>query len=330
MLSGLRHDQLESPSAEHESLDGRHLHGSEHAHGAYNDDDQLVIDDSTLPEAVANADLVLNDLAKLAALIRRAGTTSRLNKADKTFDPRAHKHSELRIHLVQLILSRPTHLECLRNTHWDSIDPSLADLDPSGKDAYWSRVDQETVSFSQHHNAITAIQDRLIVANLRRSHRFAYSQKHGRKLETSSQHFARFGDTGEQTTTESGTGFSVWKPKATSDAKAHDAKAHDANQQQQLESNEMETPDYGAETMTDTVASDVETIVINELAKLPTPSQQAVTEISTTGSRLRYPRPPRCNEGAGLFRCPCCCAPLPAIFADARRWRYVQLTAGYI
>lgn len=101
------------------------------------------------------------------------------------------------------------------------------------------------------------------------------------------------------------------------------------NELEQMHSDQMVTPNYGMENMTDTVASEVETVVLNDFAKQPTPSQQAVTEISTPGSRLQYPKPPRYKPGQVLFTCPCCCVPLPLIFAESRRWRYTYRLATY-
>jgi hypothetical protein len=287
---------------------------SDHISTGLTNDEELIIDDSTLPEAIENADLVLNDLARLAVLIRKAGTTSRLYKADKTFDPRAQRHKELRDHLYQLLLSQPSQLEGLRHEHWDNIDPSLVGISSEEKDAYWAHVDQDTIDFLHDDRAITEVQTRLVVANLRRSHRFAYSQRHGRKSESSPQQPNISANTNDQ----SETGSSIETPLAKWNMPSG-PKTNGSNQGDLLYGDQIVTLDYAAETMTDTVASDVDTIVIDNIAKLPTPSQQAVTEISTTGSRLRYPKPPRCKEGAALFNCPCCCIPLPIIFADPRR-----------
>jgi len=263
--------------------------------------------------------MVLNDLARLAALIRKAGTSSRLFRADATFDPRMQKHGELRQHLIQLLLCRPSQLEDRRHAHWDSIDPSLTNMPLEGRDAYWNRLDQERVDLSHVNNELTDIQERLVVANLRRSHRFAYSQKHGSKLESSSQPFKPIINMIQ-------TGLTAESPMSKWDMPTG-PKPGAVNEPAQMHSDQMGTPDYGAENMTDTVASDVETAVIKDVEKKPTPSQQAATEISTTGSRLRYPKPPRCKPGLVLFTCPCCCLPLPMIFADSRRWRYVSWDA---
>ena len=294
----------------------------DHISTGLTNDEELVIDDSTLSEAIDNADLVLNDLARLAVLIRKAGTTSRLYKADKTFDPRAQKHKELRDHLYQLLLSQPLQLEGRRHEHWDNIDPSLVGISSEEKDAYWARVDQDAIDFLHDDGAITEVQRRLVVANLRRSHQFAYAQRHGRKLESSSQQPNISANTNDQNKT----GPSTETPLAQWNMPSG-PKRSGSNQKDPPYDDQVVSPDHAAETITDTVASDVDTNIVANIERPPTPSQQAVTEMSTTGSRLQYPNPPRCKKGAALFTCPCCCVPLPIMVADPRRWRYVKLPA---
>jgi hypothetical protein len=277
-----------------------------------------MVDDSTLPEAIETADVVLNDLARLAALIRKAGTTSRLSRADATFNPQMQQHEELRRHLYQILLCQPSALEDRRHAHWNSIDPSVTDIPIEERDDYWQRIEQETVDLSFFGHEITEIQERLVVANLLRSHRFAYSQRHGSKLEYSSRQFEPAPDMHGQAQTSS----SAESPLCTLDMPS-DSKPGNPNEPARMYTDHTGTPKSGAQNMTDTVASEVETVIMKDVAKSPTPSQQAVTEISTTGSRLRYPKPPRFDLGLTLFTCPCCCVPLPKIFAGSQRWRYV-------
>lgn len=267
---------------------------------------------------------MLNDLARLAALIRKAGTTSRLSRADATFDPQMQKHTGLREHLFQILLCQPSLFEDRRHIHWDSIDPSLTDILVGNRDDYWNRIDQETVNLSYISHDLTEVQERLVITNFRRSHRFTYSQKHGSKLESSWQQPRPAGNMlaqiqGGRTALSS---MSKWNMPS-------GPKPGAINELEQMHSDQMVTRNYGMENMTDTVASEVETVVLNDFAKQPTPSQQAVTEISTPGSRLQYPKPPRYKPGQVLFTCPCCCVPLPLIFAESRRWRYTYRLATY-
>ncbi|KAK2776658.1 hypothetical protein CKAH01_12308 [Colletotrichum kahawae] len=105
-------------------------------------------DTSPLLEAKAEVEQIINHLARVALAIRKSGTSSRLHKADRTFDP--SKHQNFRRHLELIILARGCE---------------------DGRSDY--HLDTE---------ALTAIQERLILANLRRRNRYRYAQKHADKL----------------------------------------------------------------------------------------------------------------------------------------------------
>ena len=314
---------------------------SDHVPKVSTNDGEPTIDDSTLPEAIEDADLVLNDLVRLAGLIRKAVITPHLSNADKTFDPSAQKHDELRDHLNQLLLSEPSQLEDRRDKHWDNIDYSLLDMTvettrisralklptpteekkalylldqlSKRKDAYWTSVDQDAIGLSFDHRGLTEVQERLIVANLRRSHRFAYSQRRAGKLEGSSKQPNIPANVDEQSNTRPNieTASAEWIVPS------------------DLDGNRIITTGNLGETMTDTVPSDGGTNVTDNKVNLPSPSQQMSSGSSDTGSRPRYPKPPHCEKGAALFNCPCCCITLPIIFADSRLWRYVRPLRGY-
>jgi hypothetical protein len=99
----------------------------------------------------------LNQLTRLTAAIRKAGTRSRLQKADSSFEPHTPQIRSLRRHLELLILVQP-------NEHGNS-EFRNQQLDPA---------------------RLSPIQLRLIEANLKRRNRFLYAQQHALKLETGS------------------------------------------------------------------------------------------------------------------------------------------------
>ncbi|KAJ5376147.1 hypothetical protein N7509_013033 [Penicillium cosmopolitanum] len=101
----------------------------------------------------------LNQLTRLIVAIRKAGTRSRLQKADSSFDPNCPQIRSLRQHLELLLLVHP-------DEHGNS-DSNKQQLDPA---------------------RLTLIQLRLIDANLRRRNRFLYAQKHAQKLGIPSGH----------------------------------------------------------------------------------------------------------------------------------------------
>ncbi|KAL2798680.1 hypothetical protein BJX66DRAFT_21618 [Aspergillus keveii] len=95
----------------------------------------------------------LNQLTRLTVAIRKAGTRSRLQKADSSFNPDDPQLILLSRHLEFLLLVRPD--------------------EHGGSDSYGQQLGLARV---------TPIQQRLIDANLRRRNRFLYAQKHAKKL----------------------------------------------------------------------------------------------------------------------------------------------------
>ncbi|KAL4954376.1 hypothetical protein BDW69DRAFT_183595 [Aspergillus filifer] len=95
----------------------------------------------------------LAQLARITVAIRKAGTRSRLQKADAAFDPSSASLRAFRRYLeILLVLERG--------------------------------VDETSNSLIQQINqrSLSPIQTRLVEANLRRRHRFLYAQRHAEKL----------------------------------------------------------------------------------------------------------------------------------------------------
>lgn len=110
---------------------------------------------SIISENMRNVEKMLDQLARIAIAIRKSGTSSRLQKADKTLNINDHK--ELRSHLITIILSQ-------KQLHGvKSFSPGQIDPDTCG---------------------LTAVQFRLIDCNLKRRNRFLYAQKHSKALNT--------------------------------------------------------------------------------------------------------------------------------------------------
>ncbi|PFH61505.1 hypothetical protein XA68_17162 [Ophiocordyceps unilateralis] len=105
--------------------------------------------DAALLKAMSIVDSILDQLARIAIVIRRSGTRSRLQKADGLFKP--EDHGNLFTHLMTIVLSqRPS-----------TVFP-LQELDQS---------------------ELSSVQLRLINCNLRRRNRFLHAQKHSKALE---------------------------------------------------------------------------------------------------------------------------------------------------
>jgi hypothetical protein len=101
----------------------------------------------------------LSQLTRLTVAIRKAGTRSRLQKADNKFDPDGPQIRSLRRHLEFLILVRPDE-HGISNFSQEKLDST----------------------------ALNSIQSRLIDANLKRRNRFIYAQTHAQKLDNNSGH----------------------------------------------------------------------------------------------------------------------------------------------
>jgi hypothetical protein len=154
---------------------------------------------------------------------------------------------------------------------------------------------------------------RLIEANLRRHHRFMYARKHSKKLASGTTDATA---TQQQIRKASGNG----PQKLTSEEPKKDAGYEGLSQPNQAEIGEHNhEPSVIAPTVK-TAASAIEGSIIIPESK---PKKAAVTVISQASSKISYPRPPRIPENRNVFKCPCCCQPLPVYFSETSQWKYV-------
>ena len=240
--------------------------------------------DSALAEATKNAESIFDQLARLAVAIRRSGTSSRLHKADGSFDP--SNHEDLQKHLIPR---------------------------------------DSTVNFSLDAESLSLVQKRLIRANLKRRNRFVYAQRHAEKLEARPMGSTQISIPNQEVVSSAMEGP---KPADNEGHAQRTVESTEVGQKPVGHGKSQITAPHAAE-VTDTTASAVGTASLADPTKISTPSQQAKTEVSTTGSRLNYPRPPRVEAGRKSFKCPCCCQTLPKLFAEGRRWRSVlELPSG--
>ena len=114
-----------------------------------------IVSDTPLSEVKKNVDLILDQLARIAVAIRRSGTRSRLQKADRM--PRHRALQDFRAHLIAALLSQgPFSAEYAFSP--EQINPSKLSL----------------------------VQLRLINCNLKRRNRFLYAQEHAKALDATS------------------------------------------------------------------------------------------------------------------------------------------------
>ena len=152
-------------------------------------------------------DSVLQQLSSLAIAIRRAGSSSRIQKADRTFNPDSYR--EFRDHLTLLVVLGPSmSLENFRRNEFTGYHtPSRLKINLGA--------------------GIDAIQSRLVSVNLRRRHRFHYAQRHASKLEyptgTSAASKSQNTDKGFSPESRNANSTAVFRPGAVTSAQLKNA-----------------------------------------------------------------------------------------------------------
>lgn len=173
-------------------------------------------------------------------------------------------------------------------------------------------------------NNLTATQDRLIIANLRRRNRFLYAQRHARKLaaevepQNAPQEF-RLGDD---------------MPIMVEDHGEPEPEEEIIAEPEEQACDPIETP---AQVVVNTATKPVVETQLPILSVASgsgmtqaidpgfiynvTPSQVAKTEITTTSAKIAYPKPPVMPLGMRFFKCPCCCQTLPEMYRQPSLWK---------
>ncbi|KAG5659084.1 hypothetical protein KAF25_000286 [Fusarium avenaceum] len=114
------------------------------------DTDQETPELSNLEAAKAEVEQIIDHLIRLGVAIRKSGTSSRSQKADRYF--KDSDHQDFLRYLTVIVLGRGTE---------------------DGREQF--EIDPKSLS---------PVQERLVMANLRRRNRFLYAQRHARKLES--------------------------------------------------------------------------------------------------------------------------------------------------
>lgn len=239
-------------------------------------------------------DLIIENLAMLATVIRRTGKRSRLRRADLTFDPDRQK--ELREHFECIVLLRPTKEGLFRSASDQTITEDWMSVVPH---------------YADRRNHLTPLQRRLIDANLRRRHRFLCAQKHSEKLSgpqpsVKPQTSKSRGGTTTTVPVETGESKQSHTPSVKSDT-SHVAK-------------KPTLPELS------TVASTVEIEPHHEkdMVALPVVARTGITAITTA---IQYPTLMKSSDDRRkqrkILKCPCCCQAQPETMAkDINLWKY--------
>ncbi|GAM43723.1 hypothetical protein TCE0_060f18765 [Talaromyces pinophilus] len=123
---------------------------------------------SELSQAIQDVKYIIGQLSRITVSIRKAGTNARIQKADASYDPHHPQIEALSLHLQLLLLAKPSRNGALQAKKTSAQGMLLV-----------SCIDNKPVVDSY---SLTAIQQRLIEANLKRRNRFLYAQRHAMKL----------------------------------------------------------------------------------------------------------------------------------------------------
>lgn len=239
-----------------------------------------------------STEAILDQLVRLAVAIRRSGTSSRLQKADLSFDP--ERHEDLRKYLTLIVLAKPSDIEDKRHEIWEI----------NAKD--------KSVNFDVDIAQLSTAQQHLINANLRRRNRFIYAQRHAKKLAPIQLSPSPEPVSKLEVVTQPNRGLNIVMAESRARPPSPEAKPISA-----LSALAMIHSD--ATRMTDTTASAIGTSFVFDISAPST----VLSQVSSTGSKIRYPNPPQLKE-LNSFKCPCCCLTLPASFSERHRWKSVD------
>lgn len=234
---------------------------------------------SELSQAIQDIKYVIGQLSRITISIRKAGTKARIQKADASYDPDHPQIAALSEHLQLLLLVKP------------SMNGTLQAKASSQGMILVSCIDDTTVIDS---HSFTAIQQRLIEANLKQRHRFLYAQRHAMKLSKRDQ----------VPSASIPTPRKLPLPPVLNTFKRT--------------TEEHEVPKvYSTTTATE----------VQDPIPLPTQAsaQPATTVISAISSRVTYPRPPPLKRDQNIFQCPCCCQTLSTSMSRGSQWKYVLI-----
>jgi hypothetical protein len=219
----------------------------------------------------------MGQLSRITTSIRKAGTNARIQRADASYDPNHPQIEALSQHLQLLLLVKP------------SKNGTLQARASSQGILVLSHMDNTTVIDS---HTLTAIQQRLIEANLKRRNRFLYAQRHAMKLSERYQVPST----------------SIPAPRKLPLPPV-------------LNTLKTTTEEHGIPR----VCSATTATEVQDPIALPTQAsaQPATTVISAISSRVAYPRPPPLRSDQNVFQCPCCCQTLSTSLSRGSQWKYV-------
>lgn len=286
------------------------------------------LDDMTLAEAKHGIEELLSALVDLEIAVRRAGTTSRVKRADRTFNKRKDQYGELYRHLGFILRVsqaprrsfRPAELQStLSEGSKAAIEPRLDLLEasqesenvmsgrpPSGR---LDQIDIDTVltQLAEEKVPLRSEQQMLVHANVRRADRFLFyknrqEQLRSRRVAEGSEQIRAHDQSSPTYVPGPITNEQLHMPNSVTNEKSPvlAAEPKEPARSQHSTGTTNQVSDYAPES---------------SLAKLAE-NRFLGAAATTIALRASYPKPPKDKA-----RCPYCMIPLLDEAEDMRRWK---------
>ncbi|PNP48772.1 hypothetical protein TGAMA5MH_00226 [Trichoderma gamsii] len=241
----------------------------------------------TLKEVMKDIDDILDQLILLGFAIRKSGTATRLRKADSSF--KLGENEDLKEHLEFILLN------------------SVARKQKNGKDNVGNTTRERV-------QEVTPEQRHLILANLRRRHRFRYARRHQQKLDqltayppvAKTKPFVHTPEEHQRMTP----GQNIRRSPASNDGKSPSTTPSTALPQS------LQAPEMSATTLS---------VTEGDILQMAMPTAAAASRVSVSVATMHYPSPPPVSQKMRGFKCPCCYQTLPEMYKNWSRWRYVSV-----
>ncbi|QYS93868.1 hypothetical protein H0G86_001233 [Trichoderma simmonsii] len=241
----------------------------------------------TLKKAMKDIDDILDQLIMLGFAIRKSGTVTRLRKADSSFKP--NENEDLQKHLEFILLNSA-----------------------AGRQKYSEENVENTTE--KRMREVTPEQQHLILANLRRRHRFRYARRHQQKLDqlTINPLVAMSKPLVHTTEEHQGMTPRLNRSPASDAGKSLPTEDIPSTTSSNAPPKNLQGPEMSATTPS---------VPEGDILQIAIPMAAAASRVSVSVATMHYPSPPPISQQMRGFKCPCCYQTLPEMFQNWSRWR---------
>ncbi|PTB61122.1 hypothetical protein M431DRAFT_489892 [Trichoderma harzianum CBS 226.95] len=234
-----------------------------------------------------DVDDILDQLIMLGFAIRKSGTVARLRKADSSFKP--NENEDLQKHLEFILLNSA-----------------------AGRQKYSEENVENTTE--KRMREVTPEQQHLILANLRRRHRFRYARRHQQKLDqfTINPLVAMSKPLVHTTEKHQGMIPRLNRSPASDDGKSLPTEDFPSTTPSNAPPKNLQGPEMSATTPS---------VPEVDILQIAIPMAAAASRVSVSVATMHYPSPPPISQQMRGFKCPCCYQTLPEMFQNWSRWR---------